>query len=107
VLGDVTIYKADLDEARWTFSTPAGANMVCATLWREGDADGGAGFNATYELWLAGPGEPSPARSPVPGRGAHKLVRRFRFLRGRCSRGAMKGGSYPSGSQVPAGAVAP
>lgn len=54
-LGDVTIHKADLDLATWMFSTPAYASMVGATLWRAGDADGGAGFNATYELWLAAP----------------------------------------------------
>jgi hypothetical protein len=54
-LGDVTIHKADLDLATWTFNTPAYASMVGATLWRAGDAAGGAGFNATYELWLAGP----------------------------------------------------
>jgi hypothetical protein len=54
-LGDVTTHEADLDLATWMFSTPAYASMVGATLWRAGDAAGGAAFNATYELWLAGP----------------------------------------------------
>ena len=55
-LGDVTTHEADLDLATWMFSTPAYASIVGATLWRVGDADGGVGINATYELSLAGPG---------------------------------------------------
>jgi hypothetical protein len=58
-LGDVTIHEADVDEARWTFSTPTFDTMLGATLWRAADADGGAGMNATYETWLAGPSEES------------------------------------------------
>jgi hypothetical protein len=55
--GDVTIHKANVDQATWTFSTPAFDSMLGATLWRAEDADGGAGVNATYETWLAGPSE--------------------------------------------------
>lgn len=53
-LGDVSTHDANVDVATWTFSTPAYDRMVGATLWRAGDADGGAGFNASYQLWLAG-----------------------------------------------------
>jgi AcrR family transcriptional regulator len=58
-LGDVTIHEADVDEATWTFSTPTFDAMLGASLWRAADADGGAGVNATYETWLAGPSEES------------------------------------------------
>ena len=58
-LGDQTIHIADLDQATWTFSVPAGETMVGGTLWRAGDADGGAAINATYAFWLAGPNETS------------------------------------------------
>ena len=54
-LGDVSIHDANVDVATWTFNTPGYDRMVGATLWRAGDADGGAGFNASYQLWLAGP----------------------------------------------------
>ena len=56
-LGEETAHIADLDQATWAFSVPAGEEMVGATLWRAGDADGGAVVNATYEDWFAGPGE--------------------------------------------------
>lgn len=56
-LGEETTHVADVDEATWAFSVPAGETMVGATLWRAGDADGGEATNATYELWLAGPSE--------------------------------------------------
>jgi hypothetical protein len=58
-LGDQTIHIAGLDQATWTFSVPAGETMAGATLWRAGDADGGAAINATYAFWLAGPNETS------------------------------------------------
>jgi hypothetical protein len=58
-LGDA-VHEADVDLATWTFSTPALDTMLGATLWRAGDADGGAVVNATYETWLAGPSESSP-----------------------------------------------
>jgi hypothetical protein len=54
-LGDLTTHIADLDQATWTFSVPAGDGMVGATLWRAGDADGGVALNSTYEFWLSGP----------------------------------------------------
>jgi hypothetical protein len=54
-LGDLTTHIANVDQATWTFSVPAGESMKEATLWRAGDVDGGASFNASYELWLAGP----------------------------------------------------
>ena len=41
-LGDLTTHIADVDEATWAFSVPAGERMVGATLWRAGDADGGS-----------------------------------------------------------------
>lgn len=58
-LGDQTIHIAGLDQAMWTFSVPAGETMAGASLWRAGDADGGAAINATYAFWLAGPKETS------------------------------------------------
>jgi hypothetical protein len=56
-LGDETIHLADIDQATWTFSVPAGETMEGATLWRAGDADGGEATNATYEFWVAGSSE--------------------------------------------------
>jgi hypothetical protein len=56
-LGEETAHVADVDEATWAFSVPAGERMVGATLWRAGDPDGGEATNATYELWLAGPSD--------------------------------------------------
>jgi hypothetical protein len=53
-LGDATIHIADLDQAAWTLSVPAGETVVGATLWRAGDVDGGEAPNATYEFTLAG-----------------------------------------------------
>ncbi len=48
---------ANTDIATWAFEAPAGTNIAGATLWRAGDADGGAVVNAAYEFWLAGPAE--------------------------------------------------
>jgi len=58
-IGDLTTHIADLDQATWTFSVPAGDEMVGATLWRAGDADGGVAPNSTYEFWLSGPANES------------------------------------------------
>jgi len=58
-LGDLTTHATNVDQASWAFSVPAGETMVGATLWRAGDADGGAVVNATYEYWLAGPNDTS------------------------------------------------
>jgi hypothetical protein len=46
---------ANTDIATWAFEAPTGATIAAATLWRAGDADGGAAAGATYQLWLAGP----------------------------------------------------
>ncbi len=46
---------ANTDIATWTFGVPAGETITGATLWRAGDADGGAAINASYEFWFAGP----------------------------------------------------
>lgn len=56
-LGELTTHITNTDVATWTFSVPTGDLMKGATLWRAGNADGGDGFNATYEFWLAGPNE--------------------------------------------------
>jgi hypothetical protein len=54
-LGDLTTHLSNLDIATWTLSVPAGETLVGATLWRAGDADGGAITNGSYEFWLAAP----------------------------------------------------
>ena len=54
-LGDQPARTANTDIATWSFAAPPGATITAATLWRAGDADGGAAVNATYEFWLAGP----------------------------------------------------
>jgi hypothetical protein len=56
-LGDQAARTANTDNATWAFSAPPGARITSATLWRAGDAAGGAAVNATYEFWLAGPTE--------------------------------------------------
>jgi len=43
--------------ATWMFEAPVGESIAGATLWRAGDADGGAAVNAAYQYWLAGPAE--------------------------------------------------
>jgi len=54
-LGDEPERTANTDVATWAFGAPAGAMIAHATLWRAGDADGGAAVNAFYEFWFAGP----------------------------------------------------
>jgi hypothetical protein len=61
-LGDAK-RTANTDIATWAFEAPAGETIAGATLWRAGDADGGAAVNATYELWFAGPSNPG---TPAP-----------------------------------------
>lgn len=46
------------DTATWTLDTPSGEKLDDASLWRAGDAEGGAAANATYEFWFAGPAQP-------------------------------------------------
>jgi hypothetical protein len=55
-LGDEPARTANTDIATWEFAAPAGNAIAGATLWRAGDAAGGAAINATYEFWFAGPG---------------------------------------------------
>jgi hypothetical protein len=43
------------DIATWAFEAPAGESLAGATLWRAGDADGGATVSAFYQFWFAGP----------------------------------------------------
>jgi hypothetical protein len=54
-LGDQPARTANTDVATWAFAAPAGERIADATLWRAGDADGGAAINAIYEFWFAGP----------------------------------------------------
>ncbi len=41
---------ANADIARWAFEAPAGESLASATLWRAGDADGGAVINAAIPV---------------------------------------------------------
>ncbi len=54
-LGDQPVRTANTDVATWAFGAPVGEAIAGATLWRAGDADGGAAVNAFYEFWFAGP----------------------------------------------------
>jgi len=56
-LGDQAARTANTDNATWAFSALPGERITSATLWRAGDADGGAAVNATYEFWLGAPAE--------------------------------------------------
>ena len=49
-------HAADKDLATWSFGAPAGETLGSATLWRAGDALGGANAEAesSYMFWLAG-----------------------------------------------------
>ncbi len=49
--------KRDVNQetATWSFAAPSGETIAAAKLWRAGDADGGVGLNAWYEIWFAGP----------------------------------------------------
>lgn len=53
-LGDQTARTANTAQATWAFTAPAGESITAATLWRAGDADGGAALDATFQFWLAG-----------------------------------------------------
>jgi len=46
---------ANSDSAKWAFEAPAGETIAAATLWRAGDAEGGAATSAFYTFWFAGP----------------------------------------------------
>src|ERR1700692_4200595 len=54
-LGDQPARTANTEAHTWAWVVPAGIHISSATLWRAGDADGGAAINATYEFWFAGP----------------------------------------------------
>jgi hypothetical protein len=63
-LEGLTMRVANTNTATWTFSAPTGETLAAATLWRAGDADGGAEIGSFYEFWLAGPtGLDTPAAS--------------------------------------------
>lgn len=64
-LGEGFSHAVGTDIATWTFSSPAGETISYASLWRAGDAEGGAAANATYEFWLAGPTQPEAFGSCV------------------------------------------
>jgi hypothetical protein len=57
-LGEGVGHVVGTDVATWTFSAPSDEVLTKATLWRAGDAEGGAAANATYQFWVAGPTEP-------------------------------------------------
>jgi hypothetical protein len=61
-LGD-TARTANSGIATWAFEAPGGESISSETLWRAGDADGGAMIDADYESWFAGPNNPDP---PTP-----------------------------------------
>jgi hypothetical protein len=46
---------AETDKATWAFGAPSAETLVGATLWRAGDAAGGAEASAGFEFWFAGP----------------------------------------------------
>jgi hypothetical protein len=64
-LGDGVNHPVGSDTATWTFSPPAGESLGKASIWRAGDAEGGAVANATYEFWLSGPTQPEAFDSCV------------------------------------------
>ena len=54
-LGDQSIAPRECDEAQWSLSVPSAETMVGATLWRDGDADGGASEDTWYLYALSAP----------------------------------------------------
>jgi hypothetical protein len=56
-LGDQSSHVANTDRASWSFEVPLGDRLAAATLSRAGYVHGSTGETATYQLWLAGPGE--------------------------------------------------
>jgi hypothetical protein len=73
-LGDGVSHGVGTDTATWTFTPPSGETLSEASLWRAGDAEGGAVANATYEFWLAGPAQPEAFGSCVYISGCMKVV---------------------------------
>ena len=54
-LGSQREHTPYADIATWALSIPASEMVAGATLWRAGDADGGAATSVAYEFWFAGP----------------------------------------------------
>ncbi len=54
-LGDEPTRTANADLATWSFASPPWTTITQATVWRAGDAAGGGGINAMYEVWFAAP----------------------------------------------------
>jgi hypothetical protein len=73
-LGEGVAHPVGTDTATWTFSAPVGESLGKASLWRTGDAEGGAVANATYEFWLSGPTQPEAFDSCVYVSGCTKMV---------------------------------
>ena len=60
-LGDQTSHAAEHGPGHVDVRVlPPSETIAGATLWRAGDADGGAAVNATYQFWLAGPNDDGP-----------------------------------------------
>jgi hypothetical protein len=57
-LRDGISHPVGIDTATWTLDVPSEETLEMASLWRAGDAEGGAAANATYEFWFAGPIQP-------------------------------------------------
>jgi hypothetical protein len=54
-LGDQVSRTANTDSSVWILKAPTGATVAATRLWRAGDAEGGAEFNAGYQFTFAGP----------------------------------------------------
>jgi hypothetical protein len=54
-LGDQPTRTANSDIATWGLAVPLSVSLAAATMWRAGDADGGANLDAIYGIWLAAP----------------------------------------------------
>jgi hypothetical protein len=52
-----TSRTANSTSATWAFAAPTDESIAGATLWRAGDAEGGAAISAFYEFWFAGPSD--------------------------------------------------
>jgi hypothetical protein len=56
-LRDETVRTPNTEVATWAFVAPLNDQIAGATLWRAGDADGGAEISAWYQFWLGAPSE--------------------------------------------------
>jgi hypothetical protein len=73
-VGEGVSHPVGTDTATWTLDVPAGETLSNASLWRAGDAEGGAAANATYEFWLAGPTQSEAFSSCVFVSGCMKTI---------------------------------